>query len=225
MPKRTDIRRILIIGSGPIIIGQAAEFDYSGTQGAKALSEEGYEVILVNSNPATIMTDPDYAYKTYIEPLTKDFVAKIIEKERPDSILPTLGGQTALNITLELFDSGIIQKYGLNILGANIDAIKKAEDREYFKKSMEKIGVPVLQGGFAKNMEEAYEVQKSIGFPVIIRPSFTLGGSGGGIAYNIYEFGEIASNGINLSPISEILIEKSAIGFKEVLSHGIYCPF
>ncbi|MCL4429072.1 MAG: carbamoyl-phosphate synthase large subunit, partial [Deltaproteobacteria bacterium] len=216
MPKRTDIKRILIIGSGPIIIGQAAEFDYSGTQGAKALSEEGYEVILVNSNPATIMTDPDYAYKTYIEPLTKDFVAKIIEKERTDSILPTLGGQTALNITLELFDAGIIQKYGLNILGANIDAIKKAEDREYFKKSMEKIGVPVLQGGFAKNMEEALNVQKSIGFPVIVRPSFTLGGSGGGIAYNIYEFGEIASNGINLSPISEILIEKSAIGFKEV---------
>jgi carbamoyl-phosphate synthase large subunit len=216
MPKRTDIKRILIIGSGPIVIGQAAEFDYSGTQGAKALSEEGYEVILVNSNPATIMTDPDYAYKTYIEPITKDFVARIIEKERPDSILPTLGGQTALNITLELFDSGVIQKYALNILGANIEAIKKAEDREYFKKSMEKIGVPVLQGGFAKNMEEAYEVQKSIGFPVIIRPSFTLGGSGGGIAYNIYEFGDIASNGINLSPISEILIEKSAIGFKEV---------
>ena len=216
MPKRTDIKKILIIGSGPIIIGQAAEFDYSGTQGARALSEEGYEVILVNSNPATIMTDPDYAYKTYIEPLTKDFVGKIIEKERPDSILPTLGGQTALNITLELFDAGIIQKYGLNILGANIDAIKKAEDREYFKKSMEKIGVPVLQGGFAKNMEEALEVQKSIGFPVIIRPSFTLGGSGGGIAYNIYEFGDIASNGINLSPIGEILIEKSAIGFKEV---------
>jgi carbamoyl-phosphate synthase large subunit len=216
MPKRTDIKKILIIGSGPIIIGQAAEFDYSGTQGAKALSEEGYEVILVNSNPATIMTDPDYAYKTYIEPLTKDFLTKIIEKERPDSILPTLGGQTALNITLELFGAGIIQKYGINILGANIDAIKKAEDREYFKKSMEKIGVPVLQGGFAKNMEEAYEVQKDIGFPVIIRPSFTLGGSGGGIAYNIYEFGEIASNGINLSPIGEILIEKSAIGFKEV---------
>ncbi len=216
MPKRTDIKRILIIGSGPIVIGQAAEFDYSGTQGAKALSEEGYEVILVNSNPATIMTDPDYAYKTYVEPLTKDFVEKIIEKEKPDSILPTLGGQTALNITLELFDAGIIQKYGLNILGANIDAIKKAEDREYFKKSMEKIGVPVLHGGFARNMDEAYEVQKSIGFPAIIRPSFTLGGSGGGIAYNIYEFGEIASNGINLSPIGEILIEKSIIGFKEV---------
>jgi carbamoyl-phosphate synthase large subunit len=216
MPKRTDIKRILIIGSGPIVIGQAAEFDYSGTQGAKALTEEGYEVILVNSNPATIMTDPDNAYKTYIEPLTKDFVEKIIEKERPDSILPTLGGQTALNLTLELFDAGVVQKYGLNILGANIDAIKKAEDREYFKKSMEKIGVPVLQGGFARNMDEAYEVQKTIGFPVIIRPSFTLGGSGGGIAYNIYEFGEIAANGLNLSPISEILIEKSAIGFKEV---------
>lgn len=216
MPKRTDIKRILIIGSGPIVIGQAAEFDYSGTQGAKALAEEGYEVILVNSNPATIMTDPDYAFKTYIEPINKDFLSMIIEKERPDSILPTLGGQTALNITLELYDSGIIQKYGINILGANIDAIKKAEDREYFKESMEKIGVPVLQGGFARNMGEAYEVQKNIGFPIIIRPSFTLGGTGGGIAYNIEEFAEYASNGINASPISEILIEKSAIGFKEV---------
>ncbi len=216
MPRRNDIKRILIIGSGPIVIGQAAEFDYSGTQGAKALSEEGYEVILVNSNPATIMTDPDYAYKTYIEPLTKDFVEKIIEKERPDSILPTLGGQTALNIAIQLSDAGIIQKYGLKILGANIDAIRKAEDREYFKKSMEKIGVPVLQGGFARNIDEVYEVQKNIGFPVIIRPSFTLGGSGGGIAYNIYELEEIALKGINLSPINEILIEKSVIGFKEV---------
>ncbi|MDA8272640.1 MAG: carbamoyl-phosphate synthase large subunit [Deltaproteobacteria bacterium] len=216
MPKRTDIKRILIVGSGPIVIGQAAEFDYSGTQGAKALAEEGYEVILVNSNPATIMTDPGYASKTYIEPLTKEFIAKIIEKERPDSILPTLGGQTALNLTLELHENGVLQKYGLKILGANIDAIKKAEDREYFKKSMEKIGVPVLQGGFAVNMDEAYEVQKSIGFPVIIRPSFTLGGTGGGIAYNIEEFAEFASNGINASPINEILIEKSVIGFKEV---------
>ncbi len=216
MPKRTDIKRILIVGSGPIVIGQAAEFDYSGTQGAKALAEEGYEVILVNSNPATIMTDPGYASKTYIEPLTKEFIAKIIEKERPDSILPTLGGQTALNLTLELHESGVLQKYGLKILGANVDAIKKAEDREYFKKSMEKIGIPVLQGGFATNMDEAYEVQKSIGFPVIIRPSFTLGGTGGGIAYNIEEFAEFASNGINASPINEILIEKSVIGFKEV---------
>ena len=216
MPKRTDIKKILIIGSGPIVIGQAAEFDYSGTQGAKALAEEGYEVILVNSNPATIMTDPGYASKTYIEPLTKGFITKIIEKERPDSILPTLGGQTALNLTLELYEDGVLQKYGLKILGANVDAIKKAEDREYFKKSMEKIGVPVLQGGFAANMDEAYEVQKKIGFPVIIRPSFTLGGTGGGIAYNIYEFAEFASNGINASPINEILIEKSVIGFKEV---------
>ncbi len=216
MPKRTDIKRILIVGSGPIVIGQAAEFDYSGTQGAKALAEEGYEVILVNSNPATIMTDPGYASKTYIEPLTKEFIAKIIEKERPDSILPTLGGQTALNLTLELHENGVLQKYGLKILGANVDAIKKAEDREYFKKSMEKIGIPVLDGGFATNMDEAYEVQKSIGFPVIIRPSFTLGGTGGGIAYNIEEFAEFASNGINASPINEILIEKSVIGFKEV---------
>ncbi|MCL4542125.1 MAG: carbamoyl-phosphate synthase large subunit, partial [Deltaproteobacteria bacterium] len=216
MPKRTDIKKILIIGSGPIVIGQAAEFDYSGTQGVKALAEEGYEVILVNSNPATIMTDPGYASKTYIEPLTKEFIAKIIEKERPDSILSTLGGQTALNLTLELYEDGILEKYGLKILGANIDAIKKAEDREYFKKSMEKIGIPVLNGGFASNMDEAFEVQKGIGFPVIIRPSFTLGGTGGGIAYNTYEFAEFVSNGINASPINEILIEKSVIGFKEV---------
>ncbi|MFW0884144.1 carbamoyl-phosphate synthase large subunit [Candidatus Acidulodesulfobacterium sp. H_13] len=216
MPKRTDIKKILIIGSGPIIIGQAAEFDYSGTQGTKALVEEGYKVVLVNSNPATIMTDPDYAYKTYIEPLTMDFIVKIIEKERPDSILPVLGGQTALNLVLELHEAGVLQKYGINILGANVDAIKKAEDREYFKRSMEKIGIPVLQGGFATNMEEAYNVQKEIGFPVIIRPSFTLGGTGGGMAYNTYEFAEFALNGINASPINEILIEKSVIGFKEV---------
>lgn len=216
MPKRTDIKKILIIGSGPIVIGQAAEFDYSGTQGAKALLEEGYEVVLVNSNPATIMTDPDYAHKTYIEPLKKEFITKIIEKERPDAVLPTLGGQTALNLTMELFEEGVMDRFGVKILGANIDAIKKAEDREYFKKSMERIGVPVLSGGFAKNMDEAFEVQKSVGFPAIIRPSFTLGGTGGGIAYNIEEFAQIASCGINESPISEILIEKSAIGFKEV---------
>ncbi len=216
MPKREDIKKILIIGSGPIIIGQAAEFDYSGTQGAKALLEEGYEVILVNSNPATIMTDPDYADKTYIEPLKKEFLIEIIKKERPDAILPTLGGQTALNLTIELYQEGILDNYGIKILGANIDAIKKAEDREYFKQSMEKIGIPVLNGGFATNMEEAFNVQKSVGFPAIIRPSFTLGGTGGGIAYNIEEFAEIALNGINLSPISEILIEKSVIGYKEV---------
>ncbi|MHB8281731.1 MAG: carbamoyl-phosphate synthase large subunit, partial [bacterium] len=216
MPKRTDIKKIMIIGSGPIIIGQAAEFDYSGTQGAKALAEEGYETILVNSNPATIMTDPEYAYKTYIEPLNADFLEKIIEKERPDSIIPTLGGQTALNLTIELYERKIIDKFGIKILGASIDAIKKAEDREYFKKSMEKIGVPVLQGDFAHNTEEAFAVLKQIGFPVIIRPSFTLGGTGGGIAYNIEEFKEYAQRGINASPTNEILIEKSIIGFKEV---------
>ncbi len=216
MPKRTDIKKIMIIGSGPIIIGQAAEFDYSGTQGAKALAEEGYETILVNSNPATIMTDPEYAYKTYIEPLNADFLEKIIEKEKPDSIIPTLGGQTALNLTIELYERKIIDKFGIKILGASIDAIKKAEDREYFKKSMEKIGVPVLQGDFAHNTEEAFAVLKQIGFPVIIRPSFTLGGTGGGIAYNIEEFKEYVQRGINASPTNEILIEKSIIGFKEV---------
>ncbi len=216
MPKRDDIKRVMIIGSGPIIIGQAAEFDYSGTQGAKALAEEGYDVILVNSNPATIMTDPDYASKTYIEPLTVDFIEKIIEKEKPDSLLPTLGGQTALNLTLELFGRKIIDKYGIKILGANINAIKKAEDREYFKISMKKIGVPILKSDFAHNIEEAFRVQKEISFPVIIRPSFTLGGTGGGIAYNIEEFEDFALRGINASPINEILIEKSVIGFKEV---------
>ena len=216
MPKRTDIKKIMIIGSGPIIIGQAAEFDYSGTQGAKALAEEGYETILVNSNPATIMTDPEYAYKTYIEPLTADFLEKIIEKERPDSIIPTLGGQTALNLTIELYERKIIDKFGIKILGASIDAIKKAEDRGYFKKSMEKIGVPVLQGDFAHSIEEAFAIIKLIGFPAIIRPSFTLGGTGGGIAYNIEEFKEYALRGINASPTNEILIEKSIIGFKEV---------
>lgn len=216
MPKRSDIKKILVIGSGPIVIGQAAEFDYSGTQGAKALMEEGYEVILVNSNPATIMTDPDYASKTYIEPLTKKFLTKIIEKERPDSILPTLGGQTALNLTLELHEDGVLQRYGLTILGASVDAIKKSEDRRYFKKSMEKIGVPVLEGDFAAGMDDAYKVQKGIGFPVIIRPSFTLGGTGGSIAYNIEEFAEFALTGIKASPVGEILIEKSVMGYKEV---------
>jgi len=216
MPKRSDIKKILVIGSGPIVIGQAAEFDYSGTQGAKALLEEGYEVILVNSNPATIMTDPDYASKTYIEPLTRKFLAKIIEKERPDSILPTLGGQTALNLTLELHEDGVLQQYGLKILGASVDAIRKSEDRRYFKKSMEAIGVPVLEGDFAAGMDDAYDVQKGIGFPIIIRPSFTLGGTGGSIAYNIEEFAEFALNGIKASPVGEILIEKSVIGYKEV---------
>ncbi len=215
MPKRTDIKKILIIGSGPIVIGQACEFDYSGTQACKALKEEGYEVVLVNSNPATIMTDPEFADATYIEPITADFVEKIIEKERPDALLPTLGGQTGLNTAIELFERGVLDKYGVEMIGASPDAIKKAEDRELFKAAMEKIGLDLPRSGFARSMDEARQVVKEIGFPVIIRPSFTLGGSGGGAAYNIEEFEEIASRGLEYSMINEILIEESVEGWKE----------
>lgn len=215
MPKRTDIKRILLIGSGPIIIGQACEFDYSGSQACKALKEEGYEVILVNSNPATIMTDPDMADKIYIEPLIAEIVAKIIEKERPDALLPTLGGQTALNITTQLYEMGILDKFKVKLIGANYYAIKKAEDRELFKKSMEKIGLKVPKSGIAHNLKEAEEVAKKIGFPVIIRPAYTLGGTGSSIAYNIEEFREYAEVGLKASLISEILIEQSLYGWKE----------
>ncbi len=215
MPKRTDIKKILIIGSGPIVIGQACEFDYSGTQACKALKEEGYEVVLVNSNPATIMTDPEFADSTYIEPITADFVEKVIAKERPDALLPTLGGQTALNVAVELHERGVLERYGVEMIGAKPEAIKKAEDRELFKKAMEKIGLDLPRSGFARTMEEARAVVKEIGFPVIIRPSFTLGGTGGGVAYNIEEFEEIASRGLESSMISEILIEESVLGWKE----------
>ncbi len=215
MPKREDIKRIMIIGSGPIVISQACEFDYSGTQACKALKEEGFEVILVNSNPATIMTDPEMADRTYIEPLTPEVVAEIIEKERPDALLPTLGGQTGLNITAKLVEMGVIDKFGVKLIGANYEAIKKAEDREEFKKAMERIGLDLPKSGLAYSMEEAREVVKEIGFPVIVRPSFTLGGTGGGIAYNIEEFEEVARRGLSESLISEILIEESVIGWKE----------
>ncbi len=215
MPKRTDIKKILIIGSGPIVIGQACEFDYSGTQACKALKEEGYQVVLVNSNPATIMTDPEFADRTYIEPITADFVEKIIAKERPDALLPTLGGQTALNVAVELYERGVLDRYGVEMIGARPEAIKKAEDRELFKKAMRKIGLDLPKSGFARTMEEARAVVAEIGFPVIIRPSFTLGGTGGGVAYNIEEFEEIASRGLESSMISEILIEESVIGWKE----------
>jgi len=215
MPKRTDIKKILIIGAGPIVIGQACEFDYSGTQACKSLKEEGYEVVLLNSNPATIMTDPDFADRTYIEPVTPEILAKIIEKERPDAILPTLGGQTALNTAVSVAEMGILEKFGVELIGAKLPAIKKAEDRTLFKAAMEKIGLAVPHSGLAHNYTEAMEVIKTIGFPAIIRPSFTLGGSGGGIAYNLEEYEKMAMGGIDASPTDEILIEESVIGWKE----------
>ncbi|WP_028455344.1 carbamoyl-phosphate synthase large subunit [Chitinilyticum litopenaei] len=215
MPKRTDINSILIIGAGPIIIGQACEFDYSGAQACKALREEGYKVILVNSNPATIMTDPNMADVTYIEPITWQMVEKIIEKERPDAILPTMGGQTALNCALDLWRNGVLDKYKVELIGATPEAIDKAEDRQKFKQAMDKIGLGSARSGIAHSLEEALAVQAQVGFPAIIRPSFTMGGSGGGIAYNIQEFIEICTRGLDLSPTKELLIEESLLGWKE----------
>ena len=215
MPKRTDIKKILIVGAGPIVIGQACEFDYSGTQACKALKEEGYEVILLNSNPATIMTDPDFADRTYIEPVNPETLARIIAKERPEALLPTLGGQTALNCAVAVAKDGTLDKYGVELIGAKLPAIEKAEDRTLFKAAMENIGIAVPESGLAHNRQEALEVLEEIGFPVIIRPSFTLGGTGGGIAYNMEEFEQIAMSGIDASPTDEILIEESVIGWKE----------
>jgi carbamoyl-phosphate synthase large subunit len=215
VPKRTDINSILIIGSGPIVIGQACEFDYSGVQACKALKAEGYKVILVNSNPATIMTDPELADRTYIEPIDSDFIEKIIEKEKPDAVLPTLGGQTALNCAVELEARGVFKKHNVEMIAANAEVIKKAEDRELFKNAMTKIGIDLPDSGLAYNYEEAVKVVEEIGFPVIIRPSFTLGGKGGGVAYNIDEFNVIANRGLEASMNSEILVEESLIGWKE----------
>ena len=215
MPKRTDIEKILIIGSGAIIIGQACEFDYSGTQACKALKEEGYEITLVNSNPATIMTDPDFADQTYIEPITADTVELVIAKERPQALLPTLGGQTALNVSVELAESGVLDKYEVELIGAKLPAIQKAEDRALFKEAMVKIGLEVPQSGIAHSVPEALNLVQQIGFPAIIRPAFTLGGTGGGIAYNIEEYEKMVTTGLALSPISELLIEESVIGWKE----------
>src|SRR5271154_1515163 len=216
MPKRTDLKSILLIGSGPIIIGQACEFDYSGVQACKALREEGYRVILINSNPATIMTDPEFADRTYIEPITPEIVEKIIIREKPDALLPTLGGQTALNTAMSLYNSGVLAKYGVQMIGANADAIKKGEDRQLFKEAMEKIGLDMPLSGVAHNMEEARQVATKIGtFPLIIRPAFTMGGTGGGIGYNKEEFEEIVKRGLDLSPVSEVLIEESLLGWKE----------
>jgi carbamoyl-phosphate synthase large subunit len=215
MPRRTDIRRVLVLGSGPIVIGQACEFDYSGSQACKALRAEGLDVILVNSNPATIMTDPELADRTYVEPLEPEFVGAIIERERPDAVLPTVGGQTALNLAVDLANAGILDKYGVKLIGASIEAIKIAEDRQLFKDAMRSIGLDVPQSGLARSVAEARDLAAALGFPLVIRPSFTLGGVGGGIAYNVEEFDEIVERGIELSPVHEVLVEESVIGWKE----------
>ena len=215
MPKRNDIKSVLIIGSGPIVIGQSCEFDYSGTQACRALQEEGYRVILINSNPATIMTDKDLADATYLEPITTDSIEKIIQKESPDAILPTVGGQTALDIVINLEHEGILKKYDVELIGANIDSIQKAENREEFKNAMDKVGINTAKGGFAKTKAQALNIIESMQFPIIIRPSFTLGGTGGSVAYNIEEFNKLIEMGLNASPICEILVEESLIGWKE----------
>ncbi|NPB05018.1 MAG: carbamoyl-phosphate synthase large subunit [Aquificae bacterium] len=215
MPKRTDIKKILIIGSGPIVIGQAAEFDYSGTQACKALRQEGYEVVLVNSNPATIMTDPEVADRTYVEPLTAEVLEKIIRKERPDALLPTLGGQTALNLAVELYERGVLQTYGVEMIGANYEAIKRGEDRELFAKTMEKIGLKVPPRAVVNSLEEGLKAVEKIGFPVILRPAFTLGGTGGSIAYNREEFEQKLKVALETSPIHQVQLDKSLLGWKE----------
>ncbi len=215
MPKRTDLKRILIIGSGPIVIGQACEFDYSGVQACKALRQEGYEVILINSNPATIMTDPELADCTYVEPLSRAFAAEVIRKERPDAVLSTVGGQTALNLAVELAESGVLEEYGVELIGADIQAIKKAEDRLLFKDAMRKIGLDMTQSQLVNNVEDGLEFAERMGYPIILRPSFTMGGTGGGIAYNREELDEILTRGIDLSPVHEVLVEESILGWKE----------
>src|SRR5215213_6282456 len=215
MPKRTDLSSILLIGSGPIVIGQACEFDYSGTQACKALKEEGYRVILINSNPATIMTDPELADRTYVEPITLEVVEKVIERERPDALLPTMGGQTALNTTMGLVKRGVLEKYGVRLIGASAEAIHKAEDRDAFKAAMQKIGLRVPKSGTAHTREEAVRILESVGFPAIIRPSFTMGGTGGNIAYNREEFEKLIDWALAMSPVSQVLIEESVIGWKE----------
>src|SRR5450432_3899248 len=215
MPRRNDLHRILIIGSGPIIIGQACEFDYSGTQAAKALRADGFEVVLVNSNPATIMTDPDLADKTYVEPLTLPYLEEIIRRERPDALLSTVGGQTGLNLSVELAEAGVLDRYGVELIGAKIDAIKKAEDRLLFKDAMRKIGLETPQSQLVTDIEGGLSFAAKRGYPAILRPSFTMGGSGGGIAYNREELVTILERGLDLSPVHEVLIEESALGWKE----------
>ncbi|MBQ9690613.1 MAG: carbamoyl-phosphate synthase large subunit, partial [Eggerthellaceae bacterium] len=215
MPKRTDIKRILVIGSGPIVIGQACEFDYSGTQACKVLKDEGYEVILVNSNPATIMTDPGLADRTYVEPITAEFVERVIAEEKVDALLPTLGGQTGLNTAVELAESGVLAKYGVEMIGCDLQAIQTGEDRKLFAEAMAEIGLECARSGYAYSIEDALELSKEIGFPLVLRPSFTMGGAGGGIAYNEEELREIVRQGLELSPANEVLVEESIIGWKE----------
>lgn len=215
MPKRTDIRKILVIGSGPIVIGQACEFDYSGTQACKVLRDEGYEIVLVNSNPATIMTDPEFADRTYVEPLVPEILEKVIAAERPDAILPTLGGQTALNLAMDLADSGVLERYGVEMLGADARTIKVAEDRQLFKEAMARIGLDLPRSAYCKSAADSIAFSEELGFPLVVRPSFTLGGSGGGIAYNIEELKEMVAYGVSLSPVGEVLVEESIIGWKE----------
>ena len=212
MPRRSDLHTILVIGSGPIVIGQACEFDYSGTQACKALREEGYRVVLVNSNPATIMTDPETADRTYIEPMTLDSLEKIIVAEQPDALLPTIGGQTALNLAVDLAEAGILEKYGVQLIGANLAAIKKAEDRQEFRLAMQKIGLEVPESGYARTLAEAREIVKRTGFPAIIRPSFTLGGTGGGVAWKPEEYDALVEWALQSSPRHTCLIEQSVLG-------------
>ncbi|MEC9072484.1 MAG: carbamoyl phosphate synthase large subunit, partial [Myxococcota bacterium] len=217
MPRRDDLETILLIGSGPIVIGQACEFDYSGTQACKALREEGYRVVLVNSNPATIMTDPDFADATYVEPLTVDVLEQVIARERPDAILPTIGGQTGLNLALELAGAGVLERYDVELIGANLESIHKAEDRDNFKECMARIGLEVTRSGYARSVEDAWRIleEESIAFPIILRPSFTLGGFGGSVAYNTEEFESAVRWGLDASPSGEVLVEESIIGWKE----------
>ncbi len=215
MPKREDIKSILVIGAGPIVIGQACEFDYSGTQACRALKEDGYRVVLVNSNPATIMTDIEFADATYIEPITPEYVQKIIEREKPDALLPTMGGQTALNIAVSLAESGILERNGVELIGAKLRAIRKAENREFFSDAMKKIGLEMAKGVFVRNEKEAREALDEIGLPIVIRPSFTLGGTGGGFAETKADYYEAVRRGLTESPISEVLVEECLIGWKE----------
>lgn len=215
MPRRNDISTILIIGSGPIIIGQACEFDYSGAQACKVLREDGYRVVLVNSNPATIMTDPEYADRTYVEPITVEVVERVIAIERPDALLPTLGGQTGLNCAVALAEAGVLEKYGVELIGATLEVIKKGEDRKLFAQAMERIGLETPNSAYAYAVADAEAFVAEVGWPVVIRPSFTLGGAGGGIAYNIDELRQITASGIALSPVGEVLVEESVLGWKE----------
>ena len=216
MPKRTDLKKILVIGSGPIVIGQAAEFDYSGTQACLALKEQGYEVILVNSNPATIMTDTNIAHKVYMEPLTLEYIAKIIRMERPDALLPTLGGQTGLNMAMQLAKKGVLRECSCELLGTSFDSIEQAEDRELFRDLCEAIGEPVIQSVIAHSVDEIKAAAEEIGYPVVLRPAFTLGGTGGGFADDEAELLELAENALRLSPVSQVLVEKSVKGYKEI---------